>query len=126
MAENQKKIYRLYALTITQESVEIAMMERFSRIAPGYILIYTADKQPKGSIEINGEDVKRLTKADSDWIMICAATLLRERMEQNQTQSMENLSRMVDQLSAALAAEREKIKTGGEEITDGDRDERTQ
>jgi cytidylate kinase len=126
MAENQGKIYRLYALTITQESVEIAMMERFSRIAPGYILIYTADKQPKGSIEINGEDVKRLTKADSDWIMICAATLLRERMEQNQTQSMENLSRMVDQLSAALAAEREKIKTGGEEITDGDRDERTQ
>lgn len=126
MAENQEKIYRLYALTITQESVEIAMMERFSRIAPGYILIYTADKQPKGSIEINGEDVKRLTKADSDWIMICAATLLRERMEQNQTQSMENLSRMVDQLSAALAAEREKIKTGGEEITDGVRDERTQ
>ena len=126
MAENHEKIYRLYALTITQESVEIAMMERFSRIAPGYILIYTADKQPKGSIEINGEDVKRLTKADSDWIMICAATLLRERMEQNQTQSMENLSRMVDQLSAALAAEREKIKTGGEEITDGDRDERTQ
>lgn len=126
MAENQEKIYRLYALTITQESVEIAMMERFSRIAPGYILIYTANKQPKGSIEINGEDVKRLTKADSDWIMICAATLLRERMEQNQTQSMENLSRMVDQLSAALAAEREKIKTGGEEITDGDRDERTQ
>ena len=126
MAENQEKIYRLYALTITQESVEIAMMERFSRIAPGYILIYTADKQPKGSIEINNEDVKRLTKADSDWIMICAATLLRERMEQNQTQSMENLSRMVDQLSAALAAEREKIKTGGEEITDGDRDERTQ
>lgn len=126
MAENREKIYRLYALTITQESVEIAMMERFSRIAPGYILIYTADKQPKGSIEINGEDVKRLTKADSDWIMICAATLLRERMEQNQTQSMENLSRMVDQLSAALAAEREKIKTGGEEITDGDRDERTQ
>lgn len=126
MAENQEKIYQLYALTITQESVEIAMMERFSRIAPGYILIYTADKQPKGSIEINGEDVKRLTKADSDWIMICAATLLRERMEQNQTQSMENLSRMVDQLSAALAAEREKIKTGGEEITDGDRDERTQ
>lgn len=126
MAENQEKIYRLYALTITHESVEIAMMERFSRIAPGYILIYTADKQPKGSIEINGEDVKRLTKADSDWIMICAATLLRERMEQNQTQSMENLSRMVDQLSAALAAEREKIKTGGEEITDGDRDERTQ
>jgi hypothetical protein len=126
MAEDQEKIYRLYALTITHESVEIAMMERFSRIAPGYILIYTADKQPKGSIEINGEDVKRLTKADSDWIMICAATLLRERMEQNQTQSMENLSRMVDQLSAALAAEREKIKTGGEEITDGDRDERTQ
>ncbi len=126
MAENQEKIYRLYALTITQESVEIAMMERFSRIAPGYILIYTADKQPKGSIEINGEDVKRLTKADSDWIMICAATLLRERMEQNQMQSVENLSRMVDQLSAALAAEREKIKTGGEEITDGDRDERTQ
>ena len=122
----EEKVYSLYALRVTQESVETAMMQLFRLIAPGYILIYTADKQPKGSIEINGEDVKRLTKADSDWIMICAATLLRERMEQNQTQSMENLSRMVDQLSAALAAEREKIKTGGEEIIDGDRDERTQ
>ena len=58
--------------------------------------------------------------------MMFAATLLRERMEQNQTQSMENLSRMVDQLSEALAAERDKIKTSGEEIADGDRNKRTQ
>ena len=38
----EKKVYRLYALRVTQESVETAMSERFSRIAPGYILIYTA------------------------------------------------------------------------------------
>lgn len=124
----EEKVYRLYALRVTQESVETAMSERFSRIAPGYILIYTAGGQPKNSLEIKGDDVKRLSKADEDWIMSCAAALLRERLEKEKPQTMENLSRMVDQFAAALEAERAKMggidEKGAKDH--GDRDKRTQ
>lgn len=124
----EEKVYSLYALRVTQESVETAMMERFSRIAPGYILIYTAGKQPKESLAINGEDLKRLSTADVDWIMSCAATLLRERLEKEKPEAMANLSRMVDQFAAALEVERKKLagenKKGAEDH--GDRDERAQ
>ena len=124
----EKKVYRLYALRVTQESVETAMSERFSRIAPRYILIYTAGEQPKSSLEIKGDDVNRLSKADEDWIMSCAAALLRERLENEKPQTMANLSRMVDQFAAALEAEREKMGGVNEKGAKGhgDRDERTQ
>lgn len=123
----EEKVYRLYVLRVTQEAVEAAMMARFSRIAPGYILIYTAGDQPKDSIEVNGEDLKRLSTADVDWIMSCAAALLRERLEKEKPQAMANLSRMVDQLAAALESEREKINRANERGNDhGDRNERTQ
>lgn len=122
-----EKIYRLYALRVTQEAVETAMMARFSRIAPGYILIYTAGEQPKDSIEVSGEDLKRLSTADIDWIMSCAAALLRERLEKEKPQALANLSQMVDQLAAALESEREKLANANERGEDhGDRDERTQ
>lgn len=123
----EEKVYRLYALRVTQEAVETAMMARFSRIAPGYILIYTAGDQPKSSIEINGEDLKRLSTADVDWITSCAAALLRERLEKEKPQAMANLSRMVDQLAAALELERAKMANANERGEDhGDRNERTQ
>ncbi len=124
----EEKVYRLYALRVTQESVETAMMARFSRIALGYILIYTAGEQPKNSLEVKGDDVNRLSKADEDWIMSCAAALLRERLKKEKPQTMENLSRMVDQFAAALEAEREKLGGTNEKGAKdhGDRDERTQ
>lgn len=118
----EEKVYRLYALRVTQESVETAMSERFSRIAPGYILIYTAGGQPKNSLEIKGDDVKRLSKADEDWIMSCAAALLRERLEREKPKTMENLSRMIDELSSALAEERRKQAGTAEDAENGDRD----
>lgn len=125
MDGNREQVYRLYALSVTQNAVEIAMKERFSRIAPGYILIYTADEKPEHSAEINGADIRRLTKADEDWIMLCAAALLRERLDAAAPQSMENLSRMIDELSEALDAERRK--SGGERgETDGNRNTGTE
>ena len=121
MTEDQTKVYRLYALRVTQESVETAMRERFSRIAPGYILIYTAGARPEGGMEIDGENVK-LTKADEDWIMSCATALLRERLEKEKPKTMENLSRMIDELSSALAEERRKQAGTAEDAENGDRD----
>lgn len=126
MTEDQAKVYRLYALRVTQEAVETAMRERFSRIAPGYILIYTAGARPEGGMEIDGENVKRLTKADEDWIMSCATALLRDRLEKEKPKTMEHLSRMIDELSSALAEERRKQAGTAEDAENGDRDKRTE
>ena len=104
MTEDQTKVYRLYALRVTQESVE------------------TAGARPEGGMEIDGENVKRLTKADEDWIMSCATALLRERLEKEKPKTMENLSRMIDELSSALAEERRKQAGTAEDAENGDRD----
>lgn len=125
MENSRERVYRLYALSVTQNAVETAMKERFSRIAPGYILIYTAGEKPEHSAEINGADIRRLSKADEDWIMSCAAALLRERLDASAPQSMENLSRMIDELSEALDAERRKNGSERGEM-DGDRDTGTE
>ena len=123
--EEQKEtaVYRLYALNLTQENIGLALEQRFSRIASGYILIYTSGEAPKKSVEINGKEIRRLTKADEEWIMECAANLLRERIKKEEPKTMERLSSMVDQLAEALDAERVKLtqeKKG--EKTDGDTD----
>lgn len=123
--EEQKEtaVYRLYALNLTQENIGLALEQRFSRIATGYILIYTAGDAPKKSIEINGKELRRLTKADEDWIMECAANLLRERIKKEEPKTMERLSSMVDQLAEALDEERGKLaQEKKEEKTDDDTD----
>lgn len=123
--EEQKEnvVYRLYALNLTQENIELALEQRFSRISSGYILIYTAGDAPEKSVEINGKELRRLTKADEDWIVECATRLLCERLKKEEPKTMERLSQMVDQLSEALDAEREKLKQREkEEKTDGDTD----
>ena len=125
MMEEQKEtaVYRLYALNLTQENIGLALEQRFSRIATGYILIYTAGDAPKKSIEINGKELRRLTKADEDWIMECAANLLRERIKKEEPKTMERLSSMVDQLAEALDEERGKLaQEKKEEKTDDDTD----
>lgn len=121
--EEQKEnvVYRLYALNLTQENIGLALEQRFSRISSGYILIYTAGDAPEKSVEINGKELRRLTKADEDWIVECATRLLCERLKKEEPKTMERLSQMVDQLSEALDAEREKLKQREkEEKTDGD------
>lgn len=119
----ENSVYRLYALKLTQENIGAALEQRFSRIASGYILVYTAGNAPEKSIEIDGKELKRLTNADENWIMACAATLLRERLKKDEPKAMERLSRMVDQLSDALDAERDKLTRGKkEEKTDGNTD----
>lgn len=123
--EEQKEnvVYRLYALNLTQENIGLALEQRFSRISSGYILIYTAGDAPEKSVEINGKELRRLTKADEDWIVECATRLLCGRLEKEEPKTMERLSQMVDQLSEALDAEREKLKQREkEEKTDGDTD----
>lgn len=114
-----KITYRLYALPLTWESIYIAERERFSRATPtpepGYVLIYTADKQPERSKAITEQQRELLTKADMTWLAECGATILAEEAARNQSKLMESLSERVTALEEELRRRKQEIKTKGKE-----------
>ena len=44
---NEKKPYRLYAMTVGQAQMEEAAKRRFHRLTPGYILVYDQEEGPE-------------------------------------------------------------------------------
>lgn len=113
-----KTVYRLYAMALTWESIYIAERERFSRATPtpepGYVLIYTADKQPEGSRIITEQQRDLLTKADMTWLSECGATILAEEAAKNQTQLMESLSERITALEEELKRRKQEFEAKGE------------
>lgn len=126
MQETENKIFRLYALSVTPENVEQAVQQKFSRILPEYILIYTDGDVPERSVEVTQEHIHRLTKEDTSWIMECAGYLLMERLEKEKPAVAKHLSDMIDALGAALEEEREKLSRNEGEKTDGNTDSGTE
>lgn len=112
MADDAKKAYRLYALTLTQANVERAYGERFSRITRGYVLVYTQGEAPENSAEIGIEEINRLTKADLDWLSDCNFLIFADAAKENEAQIAGDLSKRMDILESALKAEKEKQKEG--------------
>ena len=109
MKKNGKKNYRLYALPLTAENIELAARERFSRAtpfpAPGYVLVYT--RSPLGTsredaVEITKETLGRLTEQDNRWFYDCNAVILAEEMQKNQPELMKILSERVTALEEEL------------------------
>ena len=112
-----KRVYRLYALPTTMESVVLATHERFSRAtatpAPGYVLIYTDGAQPEGSQHITEEYKHLLTDADMRWLAECGATILAEEAEKRGDDFVAQLSDKLEALEETLkAAKREYEKKG--------------
>ena len=112
MAEAAKKTYRLFALALTQENVERAYTERFSRITRGYVLLYTSDEAPENGVEIGIEEVNRLTNADYSWLSDCNLLILADAAKEHESEIAGNLSKQLDVLENALKAEKEKQKEG--------------
>jgi hypothetical protein len=70
--------YRMYILSLDKDNFRKALDERFSRITPLYILVYT-NKQIKGASEITDENVfDELTRADREWLLGCNLVLINE------------------------------------------------
>lgn len=70
--------YQLFLLSLDKENFSKALNERFSRITPFYVLVYT-DKHIKGATEITDENVfEELSQADREWLFGCNCVLLRE------------------------------------------------
>lgn len=112
-----KKEYRLYALKVDRKSIEAAMRERFNRITPDYILVYTDGKQPEHSIIMEEDDSKRLNDADVRWLLDCNVVIIAEEMKRREPELSEKISERIDALEAALRAEKEKMMK--EEKPDG-------
>lgn len=107
-----KKPYRLYAMPLTQENMEIAYGERFSRITRGYVLIYTRENAPENCVEIGIEEINRLTSEDYAWLSDCNCLIVADAAKANEAQIASDLKKRMEVLEMALKAEKEKQKEG--------------
>ena len=109
--------YRLYALPLTTESILTAMNERFSRATPkpepGYVLIYTAGKQPDGSQQITEDNQTLLSSDDQTWLLESGAVILAEEAAKQQPILMQNLSERVEALEKELERRQREIERKG-------------
>lgn len=102
------EVYRLFAAKVTEETAAEAAGNRFHRLTPGYILLYTSKAPGKAWVEVQGKDLQRLTKADETWLWDCGLALTAEVMQRRKGEAVKNLGEMVDQLERELQAEQEK------------------
>lgn len=117
--ENEKKIYRLYAMPLTAENIGKAANERFSRATPtpepGYVLIYTAADAPEGALEITQEERGNLlTPADVQWMMDNRAAIIFEALRKNETEVLKTMGKQVEALERELRQKKNEITGKGE------------
>lgn len=115
MKTKKPEVYRLFAAKVTAETAAEATENRFHRLTPGYILLYTS-KAPGGAwVEVRGKDLHRLTKADETWLWDCGLALAAEVMQRRKDEAVKSLGEMVDQLERELRAEQENGSEVGQE-----------
>ena len=107
---DKRKKYRLYAMPVNAKSVDMAQNERFSRATAWYVLIYTdSDTAPENSVEIDENEVNRLSSADRDWLLECNMELIVEDAKAREKEIAQSIGEKIKQLEIAL----ESAKNGG-------------
>lgn len=91
-------------------NIEAASKNRFHRVTADYILIYRRGKCGYGEVEVKGDDLKRLTKLDREWLSDCNMAILAEESGAAADATAEKLRNMIDELETALRTEREKCR----------------
>lgn len=107
-----KNIYKLYALKISKGNIAQAEKTRFHRITADYVLIYTAEEQPKNSVEISEAETNRLTSRDKGWLFDCNYIIINEETAKHKDDIINGLDEKMAQLEDALVKEREKLNGG--------------
>lgn len=110
MEDSEKTKYRLYALSVGRKSVERAAGERFARVTPYYVLIYTTDEPPKGAIELSVDDIDRLSSDDNRWLFDCNIAILAEMSEKRRPEVMQSLSERIERLEQELARKKQELE----------------
>lgn len=111
MIEMEKELkirYRLYAINSDAENVRRASGERFCRITPFYILIYTDGEIPEGGIEMTQTETHRLSARDEQWLRDCNIVILAEQAKIHEAEIAAETQKRLDMLEEALKKERDK------------------
>ena len=108
MANDAKKTYRLYVLPMDADGLRTAGKERFYRVTPGYVLIYTDAEISGKHAEMTQNELHRLSHGDSEWLRDCNIVLVAEEMRAHEREIAESMSKRLDAMEAALKAEAEK------------------
>lgn len=108
MEKELKIAYKLYAVEVNPESIKVASQERFCRITPFYILVYTAGKAPKDSIEMTQTETHRLSEQDAQWLGDCNIVILSEEAKKHESEIAANMAERLARLEEALKEEKEK------------------
>ena len=103
--------YRLFALPPTNEGIEVAQKNRFSRVTKDYALVYS-DEEVKGGKEVTEENLYRLTKADSKWIQDCNYAIIFEETKRKEKEISANLSDTINRLEEVLKESKEDLENG--------------
>lgn len=109
----QKTTYRLFAMPVNAESVEVAEKSRFARITPFYLLIYTDGAMAESAAEITESEVERLTSADRDWLLGCNMVLLAEDAKKREKEISASLGEKINRLEQALEEARKREEQHG-------------
>ena len=110
---DDKEMYRLYALSLTDETIKIVSKERFHRMTAGYVLVFMKGKQPKLSIEITANEAEELTELDKEWLRSCIQQVMVElAMKDNNAETMLN---KLEQVEKALQEEAKRYEEGKEQ-----------
>lgn len=100
-------------MALTNESVDYAATQRFHRMTPGYILIFTQDEKPKKSVEISVHEAESLTDYDKAWLRNCVEVVLIETVTSED--SIEKTMTMLEQFEQALQEEQANQEKKSEE-----------
>ncbi len=121
--KNEKIVYKLYAARTNNEIIRRAESEKFTRVTAEYTLIYSnSDKIIENTLHgidytiIEGEDAKRLSAADKDWLMNCNFAIIAEEAIRNKELIIQNMADALTALEEEL--EKSKAADNGSEDTE--------
>lgn len=100
-----KTRYRLFAMRTEADTPRRLEEYRFGRVTPGYTLLYTDGEGPEDSIEVAGEDLRRLSAADESWLADCNVALLFEKTAENEGAFSARMEQMIQRFSEELEKE---------------------
>lgn len=103
----EAKMFKLYALLANAETISYANTQRFHRITPCYVLVFTQDDMPENSIEITAAEADELTDYDIAWLRDCSLTIALEAIQSEDT--AQKTMTMLEKIEQALQAQAEQI-----------------
>lgn len=111
--QNEAKVkYQLFAMLVNNASIAVCEKERFCRITPSYVLIYTKRKRVANAVKITESEIGRLTESDERWLWDCNSALLAEEVGRRTPEIIRDLSRKMERLEEELKAAKEREETG--------------